>query len=268
MKFRSLLLLAATLVAGMSATRETWAQVPTVILVSGQQTTVATIGGAGLERHSKDPIGIFQQAHAAPVSERLPPGTTIFAELSTSLSAKKSKLGDSVEAKCMLAVLSHGKVIIPSRTRIVGHITSVKLRTKDQPRSELGISFDEVVLADGTRTVVPLVIQAIGINDANAAARRTQERGEQGPAPATFPTQTAHRTVPYKPAQPVSMPAGGGGAGATQVTATLNSGSRGVVGLPGLSLTDSSSTLGSLVRSEKKNVKLYGGTEMVLRVVL
>ena len=44
----------------------------------------------------------------------------------------------------------------------------------------------------------------------------------------------------------------------------LNAGSKGVVGLPGLAMS-SSTPQGTVITSEKKNVKLDSGIELVLR---
>jgi alkylated DNA nucleotide flippase Atl1 len=51
-------------------------------------------------------------------------------------------------------------------------------------------------------------------------------------------------------------------------SAHLGAGSHGVVNIPGLSMSASAtnSTQGSVITSDKKNVKLDSGTEMVLRV--
>ena len=47
----------------------------------------------------------------------------------------------------------------------------------------------------------------------------------------------------------------------------LNAGSRGVVGLSGLSMSaGASASQGAVITSDNKNVKLDGGTELVLRV--
>ena len=60
--------------------------------------------------------------------------------------------------------------------------------------------------------------------------------------------------------------AGAGGIGTTDAgpsTVHLNAGSRGVVGLGGLSLSEGPQ--GAVITSDKKNVKLDSGIELILR---
>ena len=49
-------------------------------------------------------------------------------ELTKSLKAKKLKPGDKVKAEVAQDVVSHGKVIIPVETELIGHVTEVSVR--------------------------------------------------------------------------------------------------------------------------------------------
>ena len=234
--------------------------------------------------------GEMKAAAAEPLSKQLPTGTMIFAELARSVNAKKAKIGDVVEAKCTLAVLSLGKVAIPSGAKIVGHVTKVKRQAKGDAGSELGIEFDQVMFANGARAPLELTLQAIGFNGLYAAARDPNDGANDRQIPGTVSMGDGRRggvsglyeprdpmgDVRVGPAEPGSMPTPDGSqqrAGAVgpapQAHATLSAGSHGVVGLPGLTLAESTSgsVHDSLVSSVKKNVKLDGGIEMVLRVV-
>src|SRR5579863_637654 len=62
-------------------------------------------------------------------ASKLPAGTTICAEFSKSLDARKLKVGDPVEARTTLAVLSQGMVVIPEGSKIAGHVTQAVQRT-------------------------------------------------------------------------------------------------------------------------------------------
>jgi hypothetical protein len=55
-----------------------------------------------------------------------------------------------------------GSVVIPKGSRLVGHVTEVKARSKDQATSVVGIAFDRAVLKNGTEMSLALGIQAIG----------------------------------------------------------------------------------------------------------
>ncbi len=221
-----------------------------------------------------------QAAAAAPAgSSQLQPGSLIYAELSKSIDSKKAKAGDPVAAKVTQAVLSHGKVAIPKNTKIIGHLTVAKARTKDEPQAQLGIAFDRAELKDGTQ--VPLtsaMIQAVasavnldqppsnvangtgGMPDASgmpSSRSGSNTAGMNGPmGGSSYPSNTGTGTA--------DTPMGTG-AGMPKTGTSLNASSRGVSGMPGVRLEPQSQG-GGLVTADGKNVKLDGGTQMIIRV--
>src|SRR5512140_972887 len=66
-----------------------------------------------------------------------PKASYMLVELSKSLKANKLKVGDKVKAEVSQDVLSHGKVIIPVETQLVGHVTEVSARDSAHPESRL-----------------------------------------------------------------------------------------------------------------------------------
>ena len=204
----------------------------------------------------------------------LPPGTTICVALANSIDSRKAKPGDAITARVTLPVLSHGKVIIPNDAKITGHVTLVKTRSRDSKESQIGIVFDREVLKDGSELPLSLTVQAIGRTSQSAAEIASQEPynpsvatapGIAG-APASTPRQPGFppRPPPADPSQPVRPEADSQNA----QHPSLDIGSHGAIGLPDLTLTESSDTAtGSMVKSSKKNVKLDGGTEIILRVI-
>jgi hypothetical protein len=165
-------------------------------------------------------------------------GTTIPTELSKSLDLKKLKRGDPFELRTTASLLSNNRVVLPERTRIRGHVTDVKVSSKGEPESEMGISFDSMVLPDGHEVEFHAALQAIG----------------------------KHLVSEYS----VPMPGGGGGV-ITQpdnpgmgTTTRLSSRDEGVIGLPELTLA--TFVHGGLIRSKSKNVRLEAGSQFLLRV--
>ena len=63
--------------------------------------------------------------------------------------ARKSKVGDEVIAQTTEHVKTHGQVVIPKGSKILGHVTEATARTKDEPNSALGIAFDRALLKKG-----------------------------------------------------------------------------------------------------------------------
>src|SRR5215470_5145648 len=70
----------------------------------------------------------------------------LLVELSKTLKAKKLKPGDKIKAEVSQDVISHGKVIIPAETEVIGHVTEVNVRDASNGESRLGIVFDRIVL--------------------------------------------------------------------------------------------------------------------------
>jgi hypothetical protein len=218
-----------------------------------------------------------QQPAAAAAGSQLQPGSLIYAELSKSIDTKKAKVGDPVVAKVTQAVLSHGKIVIPKNTKIVGHLTAAKARSKDQPQAQLGIAFDRAELKDGTQ--VPLTsatIQALASavsldqppsNVANGTGGMADTAGMPSSRPGA---NMGGMNSPMGGSPSASNPATGSadtttGTGVAMPgnTASLNASSRGVSGMPGVRLEPQPQ--GGAVTADGKNLKLDSGTQMVLR---
>src|SRR6267142_2715956 len=72
-------------------------------------------------------------AHAGQRSASLASGTAMNAALSQPVDAKKNKPGDQVTAKTTEATKSDGKVVIPRGTKLIGHVTECKQRSRLRP---------------------------------------------------------------------------------------------------------------------------------------
>jgi len=218
------------------------------------------------------------------------------AALSQPVDAKKNKPGDPVAARTTEATKSEGKVIIPKGTKLVGHVTEAKARTKGESESALGIVFDKAILKNGQEVPLNVTIQALAATQAAAsssiggddlgagggamASGRASGGSALGGVRSTAGGATGAVT---NTAANVGGVAGGTAGGAVNSTANatsatkgavgglntagqLNSNSQGVFGLNGLNLNSaaSSSTQGSLITSSSKNVHLDSGTQLLL----
>jgi hypothetical protein len=223
------------------------------------------------------PQGTSQAAGTqAGAPNQIAPGTLIPAELSKSVDAKKSKSGDKVEAKTTMDLLSHGQIVIPRNTKIVGHVTDAKAHSKESPDSKIEIAFDRMLMKDGRELPLPASIQAMGKPEQLVSGGGNEPLSENpGAMPAPGGPATGGGGGMGAPGRPVSQPTpnptyGAGDRGRSDqgtsrsAAAPLSSGSQGVVGMPGLSL--STSAQGSTISSEKENVHLDGGTQLILRV--
>jgi Bacterial conjugation TrbI-like protein len=210
---------------------------------------------------------------------RITPGSVIPVQLAKSIDAKKAKSGDEVVAKVTQDLRNNaGTVVVPKDTKVVGHVTQAQARSKEQKESQVTIAFDHAVLKNGEQMQMPMSIQAIiappNRNPTNATAGTEQESSYPGastsPAPAgggRYGSMGGGGMAPQSPQtsgvpqEPGSAPAG------SPAQPPITGETKGVVGIPDLKLSVAPDRAqGSLVSSEKNNVKLDGGTFLLLRV--
>lgn len=195
------------------------------------------------------------------------PGILIPAELSKSLDAKKAKVGDKIEIKITMDLLSEGKIVIPRDSKIEAHVASAKPHTKDSPGSELGIAFDRIFIKNGKDLPIQAVIQAIApplINNIGAfqtpAGVGSAPPGQQsknvgsGDAPATA-LSSAPQIPSMSGPSAASAPAGPSG--------MLTSESHGAVGMKGTVINNTKEA--NVITSTTQNVHLDGETQLMLR---
>lgn len=80
-------------------------------------------------------------------------------QLDTSLSSERAKVEDRVEARVARDVRVGGHVAIPAGTHVIGTVVVVDRGGKFKERARLGIRFQTVVMADGTR--LPITTETI-----------------------------------------------------------------------------------------------------------
>ena len=229
-------------------------------------------------------------------SGALSSGTTLQAELSKSLDAKKAKPGDEVNAKLTQDVKENGKVVLHKGSKLVGHVTEAQAKSKENAESKLGVVFDKAVLKGGEEMSFNGVIQAVAppvqgalsvAGDENSSLSSGMGSGSSmgggrsggGIAPIGAATSAAGSTV-NSATGAVGNTAGsvtnstGAVNGAVNRTAgvaangALNSAAHGVVGMQGVDLNTAAagSAQGSVISSASRNIKLDSGTQMVLQV--
>jgi hypothetical protein len=191
-------------------------------------------------------------------------------ELTKTVDAKKAKTGDEVVAKVTQDMKTgSGEVIVAKDTKMIGHVTEAQAHTKDQKQSELGITFDKAV-TKGSEMKLPMSIQAIIAPPSNNSA----DSGNGAPSETVTTGATTTSPMSGRPAsgaQPPPQARPPEGTEAKQATGArppINASTQGVIGIPNLTLaTDVQNTAqGSVMTSDKNNVKLESGTMLLLRV--
>ncbi len=231
-------------------------------------------------------------AKAGHSSASLSGGTAMNATLSQPVDAKKNKPGDQVTAKTTEATKSEGKAVIPKGSKLIGHVTECKQRSKEEKESVLGIVFDKAILKNGEEIPLNVTIRAlaaaqtaaassVGSDDLSAGggAVGSARAGGGGALGGVRSTAGAATSAATNTAANTGGVAGGavnstvnaagtarGAVGGLNAAGQLTSTSQGVFGLEGLNLNAaaSNSTQGSLITSTSKNVHLDSGTQLLL----
>jgi hypothetical protein len=224
-------------------------------------------------------------AAAQPGSPRIAPGNVIPVQLTKTVDAKKAKPGDEVTAKVTMDLKNNrGDVIVPKDTAVIGHVTEAQARTKEQKESQLGITFDQAKLKTGDMQM-PMSIQAVialpttnssdsgngapaQAGGATSGASPSSMAGRAGSPSGAAPPQQSQSATPTATTGPV------GGADtqpSDNAHPAITGNTQGVVGIPNLKLeanaqNSTPAQQGSVLSSDKNNVKLESGTLMLLRV--
>src|SRR5579884_1946411 len=214
-------------------------------------------------------------------------------ELTKSVDARRSKPGDEVVARLRNDLRQDGKVVLRHGTRLIGHVTEAQARANGAATSELGLVFDRAELKGGQSIELHAAIQAIA--PAAQAGYDESPMGDVGTSPSSggrggsgggmgggAAGGGAFGSV-GSTAGGVAGTAGSAVGGAVQDAGStvaregrgagrgvaLTSSSRGVIGFPGVQISAelSNATKGTVLVSNQKDIRLDGGTQVLLRVI-
>jgi hypothetical protein len=169
-------------------------------------------------------------------------------ELTKSLDSKKLKEGDPVTGRIAADLRMKDGTAIPRGSKVTGHVTEAKARSKGDPQSALGIVFDKISLPGGKDLAIKGELQAVAPNP-NAG---TQDTGIPARMPSAGEGTGAGTSMPPPPSTPTSQQTG---------RPLLNAQSKGVIGIHNLQLGEN-----SVLISTGKNVSLDSGTQMMVQV--
>ena len=258
---------------------------------------------SGQKQVSGTEAGVAASSTASPAAAAAKPANSyLLVELSNGLKAKKLKPGDKVKAEVSQDVISHGKIIIPVETKLIGHVTEVQVRDAENHESRLGIVFDRILLKHHdinfqgvVQAVSAPVIRRSRVDEPSqmlppsiGMAPRTsnsigggtkgsgtiQTTGGSSAAATQSADITPYTTQVEVRQSPMTNAAGGASAAQLKVGAgsakPLSVGTpEGVIGIKGLGLSKSSGkeTPGPVIVSTSNDVKLESGTQILVHVL-
>lgn len=197
---------------------------------------VALVATGGLNVGAQASAGAGENgaaaAQAGPASAGALQATNVQAELTKKIDSKDAKVGDEVAAKTTAEVRMPDGTKIPKGSRLMGHVTDVLPKSKENHDGHVIFCFDHAVLKDGRELPVNAMVRAIAApapmatagNDDPMAGGGMQGGGGRGAeAPAGGPGLAGNGP---STARPVGM-----AAGATSATAGgLNNATSGIDG--------------------------------------
>ena len=202
---------------------------------------------------------------AEPNASRFAPGTELRVELAKTVDAKKAKPGDPVVAKTMDELKSGMQVIAPRGAKVIGHVVAASPHAKDSP-SHLEIAFDKMELGNGSEIPTKASIQALEKLENYAPMASDNSGGQQAGNLGGGNNRMGGMAPGGQPSgNPNSGNAGNPGTMPSQnAPSNIAPNAQGVIGMSDVSLSPGPSQ-DSVLTSEKHNVKLESGTQMILR---
>jgi hypothetical protein len=216
-------------------------------------------------------------------------GTGVIAELSKSVNAKKVKPGDRVKAEVIQDVIYRGKVVVRMGSKLIGHVTTAKARTKEDSESQLGIIFDKAELKGGGEINLVACIRALAAPSSMSMVDKPELMapppmpGGGGSGPQPIGTgRTANGQTRGVGVSSANQGIGSGASASAAYNAStlppnahhrrdrtlLSSASRGVYGLHGVSLSASGTgaNQSTVISSMRDDVKLETGVQIVVQL--
>jgi hypothetical protein len=209
----------------------------------------------------------------APMAMNFTAGTLIRVELEKPIDTKKAQVGDQVFAKTTDDLKSVPPGLATKGCKIIGHIVEVTPHQGDSA-STIRIVFDKMVLKNNSEMALPATIKAVGFadqfnpaTDIEAVNRMGGTAGGQGQSQGTgVAGPQSSNTIGAGGGNP-NMYGGGrmpSGSSSSAGATNLPFNAQGAVGMPGVTLS-AGSAQDSILTSKKKNVKLDGGMQMILK---
>lgn len=228
----------------------------------------------------------------------LPRGTTLIAEFSGTLNAKKLKPGDKVKAVLTQDLISGGRLVAKSESKLVGHVIEAQARSEENPESRLSVVFDKMQLKGHHELNFQAVVQALAppaqrrslvdepdpmmpppAGSVAGMSRGQVGRGISGGRTSSSATNLSNSStslgqIAVVGSTPGNLPGNSRGTasrsssnGATPISG--GTGMRGVYGLKDLTLQAAKNGANSAtaIVSTKSNVKLESGTQVILLIV-
>lgn len=177
-------------------------------------------------------------------------------QVGKTMDSSKLKEGDAVEVETTGSFKLPDGTLVPKGSKLTGHVTAAKARSKGDPESQLTVTFDKLDIVNGKQLAVKGVVQAVFPPADQPNPDIPFSTQAKGGAPMSGGGAGSLPTPGYQPTdvKSGSNPSGG------RAEPAMDPKSVGVQGIDNLQLND------GVLSSKGKNVKLGGGVRMIVHV--
>ncbi|MFZ0731706.1 MAG: hypothetical protein WAM79_05225 [Candidatus Sulfotelmatobacter sp.] len=179
-------------------------------------------------------------------------------KVTKTLDSSKLKEGDSVALETTGSFKLPDGTLVPKGSKMLGHVTSAKSRSKGDPESELVIALDKLDVTKGKELVVKGTVQAVFPPAEEADPGMPTTSSHQGGGGAGLSGGSPVPAPDYKPTSDIKT--GVATENSPVVQSVSDPKATGVHGFHDLSLED------GVLRSKGKNVKLGSGVQLIVHV--
>lgn len=199
-------------------------------------------------------LGYGQSSTAAPAPAAVGHGA-FPVKVTKTLDSSKLKEGDSIELETSGGFKLPDGTLVPKGSKLTGHITAAKARSKGDSDSQLTVAFDRLTVADGKTLTVKGTVQAV-FPPANEPMPEVP-RASTSPGGSGLSGGAVGATPDYKPMTEIKT---GSNTSGGRVDPVVDPKSVGVQGIDNLQLEN------GVLSSKGKNVKLGSGVRMIVHV--
>lgn len=199
---------------------------------------------------------------AAPQTGQQPAAAAVSAELTKRLDTKNAKQGDEVEARLTDPAKLPDGTELPRGTKLVGKVTDVKAKSKEDKSSHLAFNIDHAVLKDGKE--MPVVVVVMAVTGPSHGSTDAMMPGA-GASPGAAGGSPGSTSSPAPSSAPMMADSGQSSAGGVLKSTE----DRVPVGnMPGVMLTGPGKSAGSAgsLDASGDNISLGSGTKLILSV--
>jgi hypothetical protein len=205
---------------------------------------------------------------------KLQSGTEIEAQLQQTLDVENASVGDRVILTTTKAINQNGRTVVPKGAQLIGRVTEVRQKTKDNAQSKLGVVFERL---EGKNLSSPISAAIVSITQASAAATLGDTFGGEAAGSANSSGNVSRSNsgggllggVTNTAGTVINTTASAVGGVTNTANGTLDGTTRSLGGaLNGIRLTQSTdaSANGATIATGNKNLRLEKGVTFQLRL--